>query len=142
MPYNRYATDAQTRARMTAVRTKNTDPELVVRAAMRLLGLRYRLHRADLPGRPDIVVPSLDLAVFVHGCFWHRHTCRKGQAAPRRNRRLWQKKFEANTARDRRSASTLRRSGWRVMTFWECRVRDPKAIERRIAAVINSERRV
>ena len=136
-----YATDAPTSARMTAVRTRGTDPELIVPRALRARGLRYRLHRADLPGRPDVVVPSLDLAVFVHGCFWHRHSCRKGQSQPRRNRGLWRRKFEANTARDRRAAAALRRAGWRVMTFWECRMSDPDAIRRRLAALVESERR-
>src|SRR5262245_17449641 len=92
MRLSAYVTDAQTRARMKAVRTRDTDPEMVVRKALRSLGLHFRLHRADLPGRPDIVIPSLRLAVFVNGCFWHRHSCPKGRSQPRRNRALWQSK--------------------------------------------------
>jgi len=109
---------------MAAIRSTNTKPELQLRSALFLLGYRYRLH-GDLPGRPDIVLPRYGTVIFVHGCFWHMHNCRYGRVAPRTRSHFWSVKREANKARDARQRRALRRSGWRVLTVWECKMRDP-----------------
>lgn len=116
---------AQRRSEMMAgIRSKNTRPEIVVRQIAHSLGLRFRLHRKDLPGSPDLVFPKWRLAVFVHGCFWHRHAGCPLAASPKTRPEFWQKKFEANVARDHRAAESLASQGWRVMTIWECHTRN------------------
>jgi DNA mismatch endonuclease (patch repair protein) len=104
---------------MSAVRNRNTKPELEVRRALYAAGFRYRLHRRDLPGCPDIVLPRLKLAVFVHGCFWHGHDCKKGRR-PTSNAKFWVKKLNSNKVRDRRNQLTLKAMGWDVFIIWEC----------------------
>src|SRR5437867_2803981 len=102
-------------AMMGLVRRKNTRPEVVVRRLLHAIGCRFRLHRADLPGSPDIVLPSKKLAIFVHGCFWHRHAgCRK-TTTPADNAEFWLEKFRQNKLRDRSKTRLLRRQGWAVM---------------------------
>lgn len=108
---------------MRAVKGKNTGPELVVRRALHAMGYRFRLHRRDLPGTPDIVLPSRRVAIFVHGCFWHGHRCRKGRL-PKSNVAFWAEKIDRNKARDRAVRAKLRRQGWRAMTIWQCQTRD------------------
>lgn len=107
---------------MARIRGKNTKPELAVRRMLHAMGLRFRLHRRDLPGNPDIVLPRHGVCIFVHGCFWHLHrNC--GQARLPKSRKIWwRKKLEGNSARDKRSAAALRRRGWRVLTVWECQI--------------------
>lgn len=104
---------------MSLIRPKNTKPEIVVRKFVWASGFRYRLHRKDLPGKPDLVFPALRTAVFVHGCYWHAHSCQKGRI-PAQNSRFWREKFALNKARDERNARRLRRKGWSVLTVWEC----------------------
>jgi DNA mismatch endonuclease, patch repair protein len=111
--------DDATSARMGLVRQKGTRPELVVRRALTALGLRFRLSNRDLPGSPDIANRSQRWAVFVHGCFWHRHGC-KATTTPTRNREFWQAKFQRNLERDRRAAEALRAEGYAVVVIWEC----------------------
>jgi DNA mismatch endonuclease (patch repair protein) len=106
-------------ARMALIRSKNTKPELLVRKAVWAGGFRYRLHVRGLPGRPDVVFPSLGVVVFVHGCYWHGHSCQKGRV-PGANSAFWQEKFASNKARDRRNRARLRREGWKVVVVWEC----------------------
>lgn len=108
---------------MARVRSKNTAPELAVRKISHGLGYRFRLHRADLPGRPDIVFPRHRLVVFVHGCFWHRHPNCSRATTPATNTAKWQEKFERNVLRDSRSASELATLGWDVLVIWECETR-------------------
>lgn len=108
---------------MAAIRSANTKPEVRVRAALHALGYRFRLHRKDLPGRPDIVLPKYRTAIFVHGCFWHCHRCRYGSVVPATRADFWAAKRGGNVARDRRNAAALRKLGWRVLTLWECEVR-------------------
>lgn len=108
---------------MAAIRHKNTKPEIVVRRILSAMGLRYRLHRTDLPGKPDIVMPGRKIVIFVHGCFFHMHKCRYGQVVPATNREFWQAKRSGNCARDQRNARRLRRLGWKVFTVWECQTR-------------------
>lgn len=104
---------------MARIRSKDTRPELIVRKAVWAAGYRYRLHQKGLPGRPDLVFPALRAVVFVHGCYWHGHSCQKGRV-PGQNSLFWREKFEANKARDKRNRAALRRAGWRVATVWEC----------------------
>ena len=105
---------------MARVRNKGTAPEWVVRRALWGLGVRYRLHRKDLPGTPDIVISRLRTVVFVHGCYWHRHEGCKRTTTPTTRREFWEAKFAANVARDRRVSGALRGAGWRVLVVWEC----------------------
>jgi len=123
---------------MAAVLGKNTTPEYIVRRAAHRLGYRFRLHRRDLPGSPDLVFPRYGAVLFVHGCYWHRHTCRAGQSIPSTNTEFWLAKFEANVARDRRVQRALRRQGWRVGVIWQCQTRDRTKLERRIRRFLES----
>ena len=106
---------------MAAIRSKDTKPEMAVRSAIHRAGFRFRLHGADLPGRPDLVFPRHALVVFVHGCFWHGHVCKEAKR-PQSNLSYWTPKIEGNLARDRRNAAKLRRAGWRVVVIRECRL--------------------
>ncbi|MFM8748097.1 MAG: very short patch repair endonuclease [Aestuariivirga sp.] len=105
---------------MRAVGSKATSCERAVRDCLRPLGLRMRYNVASLPGKPDIVIPSLKFAIFVHGCFWHGHGCKRGARAPKTNAAYWTAKIAGNRARDRRNAAALRRAGWSVISIWEC----------------------
>jgi DNA mismatch endonuclease (patch repair protein) len=105
---------------MSKIRSGNTRPERYLRSELYKAGLRFRIHKAGLPGRPDIVFPGCKLAVLVHGCFWHRHDCPEGQVKPKTNSLFWERKFAINTARDAKVLSELRRLGWKVLTVWEC----------------------
>ena len=116
--------DSATRSRiMSAIGARNTVPELAVRKALQAAGLRFRLHRRDLPGRPDIVLPKYRTVVFVHGCFWHRHSGCRYATTPASNVLFWQQKFAGNVERDARQRRALRGAGWRVLTIWECQSR-------------------
>ena len=107
---------------MRQVRSTNTKPERAVRRLAHAMGYRFRLHRSDLPGKPDLVFPSRHAVIFVHGCFWHQHArCRAGRV-PSSNRDYWEPKFARNVARDRTNSRRLRALGWRVLTVWECQV--------------------
>jgi DNA mismatch endonuclease, patch repair protein len=109
---------------MSRIGGKNTVPEVRVRQAAHSLGFRFRLHRSDLPGTPDLVFPKLRTVMFVHGCFWHRHTgCRKA-SNPGTRREYWTEKFHSNVERDHRAAKKLRATGWRVITVWQCETVD------------------
>ena len=115
---------------MSRVGGKNTTPELRVRRAAHAQGLRFRLHRKDLPGKPDLVFPKRRVALFVHGCFWHRHPgCRKA-SNPGTRVEYWNEKFKANTTRDRRVALELEALGWRVVAIWECETKEPETLSR------------
>ena len=117
---------AEKRRQMARVRTRNTGAEILVRRAMHSLGLRFRLHRQNLPGRPDIVLPGHHLAVFVHGCFWHGCSkCDRGMRRPKTNAEFWSAKLTENRNRDQRNVSALENLGWQVAVIWECEARDP-----------------
>lgn len=107
-------------ALMSRVRTKDTRPEMIVRRAIHGAGLRYRLHRKDLPGNPDIVLPALGVAIFVHGCFWHSHSCPKGRKRPQTNADFWAEKLARNAQRDEAVQAALTDIGWSVVVVWEC----------------------
>ena len=107
---------------MAGIRGTDTKPERLVRSWLHRQGLRFRLHKSGLPGRPDIVLTKYRAAIFVHGCFWHRHPHCRYATTPASNAAFWQEKFRKNVERDRKKAAELRRLGWRVLTIWECQV--------------------
>jgi DNA mismatch endonuclease (patch repair protein) len=109
---------------MRRVRAKDTGPEMTVRRALTALGARYRLHRKDLPGSPDVVMPGRKLALFVHGCFWHGHDCARGSRVPKANAEYWTAKIGRNRARDARNLEALAEQGWRAEVLWECELKD------------------
>ena len=113
---------------MAAVRSKNTKPEMLVRRLLHGYGYRYRLHRADLPGRPDLVFPARKKIIFVHGCFWHRHPRCPFSHVPKSNVAYWAPKLRKNKARDRRHLKALQLAGWRCLVLWECELGNPKRI--------------
>ena len=119
-------------ALMARIRGKDTRPELAVRSMLHAMGFRFRLHRRDLPGTPDIVLPGRRKAIFVHGCFWHGHRCGCARL-PKTRLDYWGPKIAANRARDGRKAAALRREGWSVAAVWECQLRKPDLLERRLA---------
>lgn len=122
---------------MRRVKGKNTTPEMIVRRMLTRLGARYRLHRSDLPGKPDIVMPGRRLAIFVHGCFWHGHDCARGARVPKQNRDYWVAKVDRNRARDAASRDALTAAGWRVETLWECGLKDEAGLKARLRDLLN-----
>lgn len=116
--------------RMSRIRGQDTTPELALRHALHAAGLRYRLHVADLPGKPDLVFPRWGAVVFVHGCFWHQHRHCKIAKVPKTNTDFWKRKFAANEQRDARVARALRAMGWRIAVVWECQL----STKRKLAA--------
>lgn len=108
---------------MSGIRGKDTRPEMLVRSGLHRLGFRFRLYARDLPGRPDLVLRKYSAAVFVHGCYWHRHEGCRYATMPATRPEFWQEKFEANVRRDRRHQKMLREAGWRVFVIWECALR-------------------
>ena len=123
---------------MARVKGKNTSPELKVRKVLTGLGARYRLHRKDLPGSPDIVLPGRRLVIFVNGCFWHGHDCARGARVPKANRDYWLAKVVRNRARDVASRAALAALGWRVETIWECDLKDEAALMARLEGLLAS----
>src|SRR5262249_55708526 len=122
---------------MAAVPQSNSKPEIILRQVIHAMGYRFRLHRRDLPGSPDIVLPRLRKVVFVHGCFWHRHGCRK-TTTPTTNPAFWAQKFESNRARDRRVVRELKRLGWESLVVWECQLDSPNRTLRRLISFLKS----
>lgn len=112
---------------MSGIRGKNTRPEIVVRQAAHRMGLRFRIHRKDLPGKPDLVFPKYRTVVFVHGCFWHRHDC-KLAAVPKTRPEFWVAKFQSNIDRDLRNQRQLESLGWHVIKIWECETKNPQLL--------------
>ena len=111
--------------RMSRIRSRDTKPELALRKALHRLGLRFRLHARGLAGRPDIILPKYRTAIFVHGCFWHRHPGCKVATTPKSNTGYWVEKFQRNVARDAATACALAENGWRVLVAWECELNSP-----------------
>ena len=109
---------------MRAVKSTDTQPEITIRRLVHGLGYRHRLHRSDLPGKPDLVFAGRRKVVFVHGCFWHGHDCKRGARAPVANATYWQKKIERNRARDLRNQIALSQAGWSTLVIWECEIKD------------------
>lgn len=123
---------------MSRVRGKDTSPEMCVRRAAHALGLRFRLHRKDLPGRPDLVLPKHCVALFVHGCFWHRHPSGAKASTPKSRTEFWQGKFDANVARDARAEAELQALGWQVLTIWECETKRPELLDATMKTIVKS----
>ena len=119
---------------MSRIRGRDTKPELVVRKLLHEMGYRFRLHRADLPGRPDIILPRHKTVVFVHGCYWHRHPGCRFAYTPKSRQSFWNAKFTSNVARDQRNQRDLTEAGWRVIVIWECQTTDRVALIRRLGA--------
>jgi DNA mismatch endonuclease (patch repair protein) len=117
---------------MRAVKGRDTSPELLVRRLAHSLGYRFRLHRSDLPGKPDLVFPGRRKAIFVHGCFWHGHDCARGARVPKENRAYWIEKIERNRRRDKRNLEALTDQGWAAMILWECELRDLQTLQERL----------
>jgi DNA mismatch endonuclease (patch repair protein) len=129
-------TPEQRSRNMAAIRSKNTKPEIVVRKVLCEMGLRYRLHRSDLPGKPDIVMPGRKMAIFVHGCFFHMHKCRYGRVVPATNTEFWQTKRSGNAARDKRNVRQLRKLGWNIITVWECQTKQPDVLKQNLTSLL------
>lgn len=117
---------------MRAVKSKNTGAEMVVRRLAHSLGYRYRLHRRDLPGVPDLVFPSRRAVIFVHGCFWHQHDCARGARTPKSRTTYWEAKLRRNRERDERHQRQLQGMRWSVLVVWECELRDHSVLEERL----------
>lgn len=122
-------------ALMARIGSKNTAPELVVRRLLNAMGYRFRLHRKDLPGTPDIVFPGRRKAIFVHGCFWHAHGCRIGRP-PKSRPEFWTPKLERNRVRDEEKRQALQLAGWSVLTLWQCEIKDRTALEGELRAFL------
>lgn len=124
---------------MASIRGKDTKPEMVVRRLLYEMGYRFRLHRRDLPGTPDIVFTGRRAVIFVHGCFWHHHEGCRLAAVPATRRDFWEAKITANKARDRRAVAQLRRDGWRVAVVWECQTREVGGLGYRLKRFLDTE---
>jgi len=135
--------DKKTRSRMMGgIRGKNTQPELQLRRALHARGFRYRLHGTTLPGKPDLVFPKYQAALFVHGCFWHRHLSCKYATNPATRAEFWQNKFKHNIARDQRNVDALIGMGWRVAVVWECEIKaSSTSVADEIANWLNSDQK-
>ncbi|MES9990183.1 MAG: very short patch repair endonuclease [Candidatus Thiodiazotropha endolucinida] len=114
---------------MSAVKGKDTSPEVRVRKALHANGYRFRLHRKDLPGKPDIVLPKYKMCIFIHGCFWHQHPGCKRATLPTTRREFWKKKFQANIKRDSQTKEQLEKLGWHVCVIWECKTKNPETLK-------------
>jgi DNA mismatch endonuclease (patch repair protein) len=124
---------------MRRVCGQNTTPELIVRRIAHGLGYRFRLNRNDLPGKPDIVFPSKNKVIFVHGCFWHSHPRCKRARIPQSNRAYWLKKLGQNKKRDKTNLAQLKKIGWRTLIIWECEIREPNNVAKRIKSFLGQK---
>jgi len=127
-------TPEQRKRKMASIRGRDPRPEKSVRSMLHRIGYRYRLHLADLPGKPDLVFPKLRKIIFVHGCFWHMHGCKYGKVAPATNKAFWRAKRLSNVRRDKKNLAALRRANWQVSVVWECSIkkRDQDALRDRL----------
>lgn len=123
---------------MSAVGQRDTKPEMVVRRLVHAMGFRFRLHVKTLPGSPDIVLPRHKKVIFVHGCYWHRHTCKQA-TFPATRVDFWKAKFDANRKRDRRNVRELRQAGWRVIIIWECQTKRTEWLQSKLAEFLDSD---
>jgi DNA mismatch endonuclease (patch repair protein) len=125
---------------MAAVHSKDTKPEMIVRKLVHGLGYRYRLHSKKLPGRPDLVFPGSRKVIFVHGCFWHRHSGCRYASTPKTRPEFWDAKFRANAVRDARAQVELENLGWSVKTVWQCELKDPETVAERLDEFLSENR--
>jgi len=126
-------TPSQRHTVMSHNKGKDTNPEISVRRLIHSLGLRYRLHRRDLPGCPDMVFPGKKKVIFINGCYWHRHNCKKGRSMPETRKKFWQAKFERTVERDKKNYKALKKLGWQVLVLWECQLRDLKKLKKKVS---------
>ena len=122
---------------MSAIKSKNTKPEIAVRKLLHSMGYRFRLHRKDLPGSPDIVLPKYKTVIFVHGCFWHRHENCKYASTPKTRKEFWNKKFNDNILRDKKNLEILSSLGWKIIIIWECETKNIENLRDKIIDVFN-----
>ena len=130
-------TAEQRRRIMRAVKGKDTGPEMLVRRLTHGLGYRYRLHAKELPGKPDMAFRPRKKVIFMHGCFWHGHQCKRGDRTPKNNRTYWKKKISRNRERDRENMEALRHQGWRALVVWECETKDVEQLAEHIRSFLN-----
>lgn len=123
---------------MRAVKSEDTAPELIVRRLVYALGYRFRLHKRDLPGKPDLVFIGRRKIIFVHGCFWHGHDCPRGARAPKTNTEYWHSKITRNRERDAEHIARLAALGWRTLIVWECELSDQTALVHRLRTFLDS----
>lgn len=129
-------TPEQRSRNMSAIKGTNTKPEMKVRRAVYAMGYRYRLHRKDLPGKPDIVLPKHKVAIFVHGCFWHSHNCRWGCVVPKTRAEFWADKRHGTTERDDRNQRDLQNLGWKTVVVWECQSRSDEELRQLLSMAL------
>ncbi len=124
---------------MARIQGKNTRPEIAIRSFLHRQGYRFRLHKKDLPGKPDIILPKYKTIIFVHGCYWHRHSsCKRGRSIPSTNKDFWLKKFRMTISRDKKNQRELHKLGWKVITFWECEVSENKKLNKKLKQTFRS----
>ncbi|QHS52369.1 very short patch repair endonuclease [Edaphobacter sp. 12200R-103] len=123
---------------MAAIKGRNTKPEMRVRSILHALGYRYRLHRKDLPGKPDIVMAKRRTVIFVHGCFWHCHDCRWGSVIPKTRAEFWSEKRGGNVTRDEKHRAALEAAGWRVLTIWECQSKSEPELQALLISLLGA----
>lgn len=126
-------------AMMSRVRGKDTTPELAVRRLVHSLGFRFRLHRSDLPGKPDLTFPGRSAVIFVHGCFWHRHTDCAKATVPQTRRDFWLQKLERNVLRDEQAIDALHRAGWKTLVVWECELKEMASVSAKIESFLSRD---
>jgi len=122
---------------MSRVKGRDTKPEILVRSVVHRMGYRFRVHRKDLPGNPDIVLPKHGKVIFVHGCFWHGHKRCQRSKRPASNKRFWNRKLDGNIKRDKRFQRKLRRMGWKVLVVWQCETKDPERLLGKLERFLN-----
>ena len=122
---------------MSRIKSSNTKPEIIVRSLLHNMGYRFRIHRKDLPGKPDIVLPRYKSVIFVHGCFWHRHKGCKNAASPKTKKTFWREKFRANVERDRKVQKEMKSMGWKIQIIWECELSDPEEVRKSLKSHLN-----
>jgi len=123
---------------MSAIKSKNTKPEIAVRKMLHALGYRFRLHRKDLPGSPDIVLPKYKTVIFVHGCFWHRHENCKFASTPKTRKEFWENKFNENMKRDKNNFKELKKLNWNLLVIWECETKNINLLIKKFSSKIGN----
>jgi DNA mismatch endonuclease (patch repair protein) len=126
-------TKSQRQICMSHNKSKGTSPELFIRKIISSLGYRCSLHRKNLPGCPDIIFPKRKKVIFINGCFWHRHSCKKGRSMPATRKKFWQQKFDETIKRDKKNKRELKKLGWKVLVIWECQIKKPEKLISKIS---------
>lgn len=130
-------TKEQRSRNMAAIRSKNTKPELMIRRLIHSMGFRYRLHKKDLPGKPDLVFPGLKKVIFVHGCYWHMHNCKFGKVRPKTNARFWSNKRKSNVVRDKKNITQLKVMKWKSLVVWACQIKNEDRLRARVLSFLS-----